>query len=135
MPNPLNFQTALRCEEIIRSTGAIPATIGMISGRIHIGMDSPKISRLADETNLNKVKLSRRDLAPAMAKKVDGGTTIAGTMILAHLAGIKVFSTGGLGGVHRGGENSEDIPHMKSAKKCRGLIPYDYTQLWISRQT
>ena len=121
MPNPLNFQTALRCEEIIRSTGAIPATIGMISGRIHIGMDSSQINRLADETNLNKVKLSRRDLAPAMAKKVDGGTTIAGTMILAHLAGIKVFSTGGLGGVHRGGENSEDNYKYEVGQKVPGL--------------
>lgn len=105
MPYPLNRDTALRCEGIIRSTGAIPATIGMLSGQIHIGLTGKQIDRLADESNPNKAKLSRRDIAPAIAKKTDGGTTIAGTMILAHLAGIKVFSTGGLGGVHRGGEN------------------------------
>ncbi|KAF8303309.1 hypothetical protein DL93DRAFT_2090328 [Clavulina sp. PMI_390] len=109
MPYPLNYETALKCEQIIRSTGAIPATIGMISGQIHVGLTTDQVERLADESNTNKVKLSRRDLAPAMALGVDGGTTIAGTMVLAHLAGIKVFSTGGLGGVHRGGENSMDI--------------------------
>lgn len=105
MPYPLNMETAIRCEEVIRSTGAIPATIGMLSGQIHIGLNTSQIDRLADESNTRKVKLSRRDLAPAMARKLDGGTTIAGTMVLADLAGIKVFSTGGLGGVHRGGEN------------------------------
>lgn len=105
MSYPLNRETALRCEEIVRSTGAVPATIGMLSGQIHVGLSATQIDRLADESNLTKVKLSRRDIAPAIAKKVDGGTTIAGTMVLAHLAGIKVFSTGGLGGVHRNGEN------------------------------
>ena len=105
MPYPLSRETALRCEEVVRSTGAIPATIGMLSGHIHVGLDAKQIDRLASEANVNKIKLSRRDIAPAIAKKLDGGTTIAGTMVLAHLAGIKVFSTGGLGGVHRGGEN------------------------------
>ncbi|KAF8335455.1 Indigoidine synthase A like protein-domain-containing protein [Cantharellus anzutake] len=90
MPHPINLDTALSCERIIRSTGAIPATIGLLSGAF-------------------TVKVSRRDLAPAVATRRDGGTTIAGTMVIAHLAGISVFSTGGLGGVHRGGELSLDI--------------------------
>lgn len=116
MPNPLNYEVALKCEEIVRSTGAIPATIGMIAGRIYVGLEKPHISRLADESNTNKVKLSRRDIAPAMAKKLDGGTTIAGTMVIAHLAGIKVFATGGLGGVHRGGENCKlSIPLTRTS--------------------
>lgn len=106
MPYPLNLETALKCEQNIRAAGAIPATIGMLSGQIHIGLDKPQLDRLADPLNTNKVKLSRRDLAPAMAQRIDGGTTIAGTMVLADLAGIKVFATGGLGGVHRNGETS-----------------------------
>ena len=109
MPHPINLDTALSCERIIRSTGAIPATIGLLSGRLHVGLKISQIERLADPSNAGRIKVSRRDLAPAIAAGKDGGTTISGTMIISHLAGIKVFSTGGLGGVHRGGELCSSI--------------------------
>lgn len=91
MPYPTNLNTALSIENIVRSTGAIPATIALLSGRVHIGLTRSQLERIADTgTNKSLVKLSRRDLAPAIAAKRDGGTTIAGTMVLAELAGIKV---------------------------------------------
>ncbi|KAF9270114.1 hypothetical protein L218DRAFT_976075 [Marasmius fiardii PR-910] len=109
-PHPVNYELASELENIVRSTGAIPATIGMIGGRVKIGLESSELARLAD-TNMNPsvVKLSRRDVGPALAKKADGGTTCSATLMFASLAGIKVFATGGLGGVHRGAENSMDI--------------------------
>ncbi|KDQ16278.1 hypothetical protein BOTBODRAFT_30983 [Botryobasidium botryosum FD-172 SS1] len=110
MPYRVNLDTSISVENIVRSTGAVPATIALLSGRIHVGLSRPQLERIADtENNKGLVKLSRRDLAPAIAAKRDGGTTIAGTMVLAELAGIKVFATGGLGGVHRGGETSMDV--------------------------
>jgi len=104
-----SFFCCFSCERIIRSTGAIPATICLLSGRLHVGLKASQIERLADPSNAGRIKVSRRDLAPAIAARRDGGTTIASTMIISHLAGIKVFSTGGLGGVHRGGELSLDV--------------------------
>ena len=90
MPYPTNLDTAVSVENIVRTTGAVPATIALLSGRVHIGLTKAQLERIADTTNNpNLVKLSRRDLAPAIAAKCDGGTTIAGTMILAELAGIK----------------------------------------------
>ncbi|KAL0576357.1 hypothetical protein V5O48_005616 [Marasmius crinis-equi] len=109
-PYPVNFELASDMEKIVRSTGAIPATIGMIGGRVKIGLESSELARLADvKNNPSVVKLSRRDIGPAAALKADGGTTCSTTLIFAALAGIKVFATGGLGGVHRGGENSMDV--------------------------
>ncbi|KAI9450991.1 pseudouridine-5'-phosphate glycosidase, partial [Lactarius psammicola] len=110
LPYPINLETAASIERHVRSAGAIPATIGIIEGRVKIGLDSAQIEHLADvRTNLGSVKLSRRDIAAAMALKKDGSTTCSATLIFAALAGIKVFATGGLGGVHRGGEDSMDI--------------------------
>ncbi|KAH9944309.1 indigoidine synthase A-like protein [Epithele typhae] len=110
MPYPSNRETAMSVEKNVRTSGAVPATIGIIEGRVKIGLGPQELERLADvSANPSVVKLSRRDLAAAIAAKKDGGTTCSTTLILAALAGIKVFSTGGLGGVHRGGETTMDI--------------------------
>ncbi|EJF66774.1 indigoidine synthase A-like protein [Dichomitus squalens] len=110
MPYPTNRETALSVESNVRKAGAIPATIGLIEGRVKIGLEPLELERLADVSkNPSVVKLSRRDLGTAIALKKDGGTTCSTTLIFAALAGIKVFSTGGLGGVHRGAESTMDI--------------------------
>ncbi|KAJ7125630.1 indigoidine synthase A-like protein [Mycena crocata] len=110
LPPPINLHTTRDLEVVVRSTGAVPATIGVVAGRIKIGLESSDLERLANvHRTPRSVKISRRDIAPAIALKADGGTTICTTLIFAALAGIKVFATGGLGGVHRGGENSMDI--------------------------
>ncbi|KAJ7932446.1 indigoidine synthase A-like protein [Mycena leptocephala] len=110
LPPPINLQVTKDLEAVVRSTGCIPATIGVVAGRVKIGLQNSDLERLADvHRNPRSVKISRRDIAPALALKADGGTTISATLIFAALAGIKVFATGGLGGVHRGGETSMDI--------------------------
>ncbi|KAG8809598.1 hypothetical protein FRC17_003368 [Serendipita sp. 399] len=109
MPYPENLRTALSIERCVRESGAIPATIGVLKGRIHVGLSQMQLEQLADIRNTPSSKVSRRDISAVCATKGNGGTTIAGTMVIAHMTGIKVFSTGGLGGVHRGGENSLDI--------------------------
>ncbi|KAF5384895.1 hypothetical protein D9615_001481 [Tricholomella constricta] len=116
-PYPDNLKLAMSLETIIRSTGSIPATIGVIGGRIKIGLEKQDIERLASK-DTNPAKISRRDIGPAIALKADGGTTCSATLIFAALAGIKVFATGGnarLGGVHRGGENCKTIAMDVSA--------------------
>ncbi len=107
MPYPQNVETALKVEEIIRENGALPATIGIIKGRIKIGLTADEIEYMAKSEDVAKV--SRRDFPFVIAKKLDGATTVAATMIAAELAGIKVFVTGGIGGVHRGAEKTFDI--------------------------
>ncbi len=107
MPYPKNVETALAVEEVIRENGAVPATIGILSGRIKIGLTKEEIEYMAHAENV--LKVSRRDLPLAISKKMDGATTVAGTMIAAHMAGIKLFVTGGIGGVHRGAGESFDI--------------------------
>ncbi len=107
MPFPQNIETALFVEEIIRSKGAVPATIGIIGGRIKVGLSGQEIDYLASAEHVAKV--SRRDLPLVAAKGLDGATTVAGTMIAAHQAGIKLFVTGGIGGVHRGASETFDI--------------------------
>ncbi|NLI75184.1 MAG: pseudouridine-5'-phosphate glycosidase [Candidatus Riflebacteria bacterium] len=107
MPYPKNLETALTLEETISREGAVPATIAVIEGRLRIGLDEKELEELARGTGLQKI--SRRDLAPAVAQGRSGGTTVSGTMILAEMAGIKFFATGGIGGVHRGGEKSMDV--------------------------
>ncbi|KIM21541.1 hypothetical protein M408DRAFT_29500 [Serendipita vermifera MAFF 305830] len=109
MPYPSNLTTALSVEACVRESGAIPATIGILDGRIHVGLSRAQLERMADTKNTLSSKVSRRDIAAICAFKGNGGTTIAGTTVIAKLAGIKVFATGGLGGVHRGGENTMDI--------------------------
>jgi len=107
MPYPANLECARNCEAIIRANGAIPATIAILNGRIKIGLNEEQLEHLA--TAQNVVKCSRRDLAVVISQKKDGAATVAATMIMAELAGIRFFATGGVGGVHRGGENSMDI--------------------------
>ena len=107
MPYPQNVETAERVEAEIRAHGAVPATIAIMAGRIHIGLEPAQLQTLAQAKEV--AKLSRADLAFALASGQTGATTVAATMICAHLAGIQVFATGGIGGVHRGAENSFDI--------------------------
>jgi pseudouridine-5'-phosphate glycosidase len=112
LPRPQNLETALRLEEIVRSKGAQPATIAIIKGVIHVGLDRDKIGYIANSENVHKI--SRRDLPIAVAKNWDGATTVATTAWIAERAGIKVFSTGGIGGVHRGElpDVSADLPEL-----------------------
>ena len=107
MPYPQNIDTALEIEEIIKDNGAVPATIGIIEGKIKVGLTKEEVEFLGESDEV--VKVSRRDLPVVLAEKRHGATTVAGTMIAADLAGIKIFVTGGVGGVHRGAENSLDI--------------------------
>ncbi|KAI7811979.1 uncharacterized protein zgc:136858 [Triplophysa rosa] len=107
MPYPHNLSTAREVETIVRAEGATPATIGILEGRIHVGLSSDELDFLAQSKTA--LKVSRRDLPYVISKGLSGGTTVSGTMIAAHLAGIRVFVTGGIGGVHRDGENSLDV--------------------------
>ena len=107
MPYPKNVETALAVEDVIRGNGAVPATIGILNGRIKIGMTKEEIEYMAHAENVMKV--SRRDLPLVISRKMDGATTVAGTMIAAHMAGIRLFVTGGIGGVHRGAGESFDV--------------------------
>ena len=108
MPYPQNVETALAVEGIIRENGAIPATIAIIGGRLKAGCTKEEIEYLG-RTGTAVTKASRRDLAMLCARGQDGATTVTTTMIIAHMAGIKVFATGGIGGVHRGAETTMDI--------------------------
>lgn len=108
MPYPKNVETALQVEEIVRKNGAVPATIAIIKGKICVGIDKDQIEYLGKK-GLAVIKASRRDLPVLLARKEDGATTVATTMIGAALAGVKVFATGGIGGVHRGAETTMDI--------------------------
>ena len=107
MPFPQNVETAMLVETTIRQAGAVPATIAVMGGAIHIGLDAAQLAALGQASDV--MKLSRADLAVCLATGRTGATTVAATMICAHLAGIKVFATGGIGGVHRGAEASFDI--------------------------
>ncbi len=107
MPWPQNYDMANRVEDMVRAHGATPATIAVIEGRIKIGLDQDALKTLAQTQGARK--LSRADLAVCLVDEATGATTVAATMILAHLAGIHVLATGGIGGVHRGAEHSFDI--------------------------
>ena len=108
MPYPQNVETALKVEQIIRENGAVPATIAIIGGRLKAGLTAEEIEYFGKK-GLAIHKASRRDLAVLCARGEDGATTVATTMIIAHMAGIKIFATGGIGGVHRGAEVTMDI--------------------------
>jgi pseudouridine-5'-phosphate glycosidase len=107
MPYPQNLETARAVEDAVRAAGATPATIAVMGGRLHVGLSAAALSDLAQARDVQK--LSRADLALCLATGATGATTVAATMIAAHLAGIAVFATGGIGGVHRGAEESFDI--------------------------
>ena len=108
MPYPKNVETALTVEKIVREGGATPATIAIVQGRLKVGLTHEEIDMLG-KAGQDVIKTSRRDIPFIVANKLDGATTVASTMIIAHLAGIKIFATGGIGGVHRGAESSFDI--------------------------
>jgi len=112
LPQPTNFETALAMEQRVRDEGSIPATICMFSGRFHVGLSEKELRELG--AIKDPVKISRKDIAYAIAKGKDGGTTVSGTMEVANAAGIKVFATGGIGGVHRGhyADTSADLPTL-----------------------
>ena len=125
MPYPQNVKTALEVEKIIRDNGAIPATIAILNGKIKVGLTEEEIETLGKAKDVYKV--SRRDLPFILAKGLNGATTVASTMIISSLAGIKVFVTGGIGGVHRGAEKTFDISadlqelaHTNVAVVCAG---------------
>lgn len=108
MPYPKNVQTALMVEQTVRDNGAVPATIAIIKGVCTVGCSKDEIEHLG-KSGLSVTKTSRRDIPIVVAKGLDGATTVASTMILAAMAGIKVFATGGIGGVHRGAQETMDI--------------------------
>lgn len=108
MPYPQNVQTALEVERIIRANGAVPATIAVIGGRLRAGLSAEEIDYLG-KRGREVTKVSRRDLAVVCSRGMDGATTVTTTMIIANMAGIEVFATGGVGGVHRGAETTMDI--------------------------
>ena len=108
MPYPQNVETALNVEKIIRENGAVPATIAIIGGRLKAGLTAEEIEYFGKKGQAIH-KASRRDLAVLCARGEDGATTVTTTMIIAHMAGIKIFATGGIGGVHRGAETTMDI--------------------------
>lgn len=125
MPYPRNVETALNVEKIIRENGAIPATIAIINGRLKVGLSGDEIEYLGKAKDV--VKTSRRDIPFIIANKIDGATTVASTMIIAALAGIKIFVTGGIGGVHRGAQETfdisadlEELAHTNVAVVCAG---------------
>ena len=106
-PYPANVECALECERVCREAGAVPATIAVLGGRPCVGLTREQIEHLATAKGVAKV--SRRDLGVVVARGADGATTVAGTMVLAAMAGIRVFATGGIGGVHRGAQQSFDV--------------------------
>src|SRR5688500_16824226 len=112
LPRPQNLETARRLEQAVREGGAVPATVAVLGGRLRVGLDAAQLARLAEADGVRKV--SRRDLPLAVARGEDGATTVAGTLWIASRAGVKVFATGGIGGVHRGTlpDVSADLPEL-----------------------
>lgn len=125
MPYPRNVETALNVERIVKDNGAIPATIAILEGKLKVGLNEDEIEYLGKTDNV--IKTSRRDIPFIVSKKLNGATTVASTMIISELAGIKVFATGGIGGVHRGAQETFDISadlqelaHTNVAVVCAG---------------
>jgi pseudouridine-5'-phosphate glycosidase len=137
LPRPHNLETALELEQIVRSAGAIPATIAILKGRIHVGLSMEQLRHIAESDDVHKI--SRRDLALAVARKWDGATTVASTTWIANQAGIEVFATGGIGGVHRGAlpDVSADLPELARvpmAVVCSGakiVLDLPATREWL----
>ena len=112
LPRPINLETARRLEQIVRESGAVPATIAIIAGKLCVGVGDDQLRTLAEESGVRKI--STRDIPVAVAQHWTGATTVAATIWIAHRAGIKVFATGGIGGVHRGSlpDVSADLPEL-----------------------
>jgi len=137
LPYPENIETAYKLERIIRDNGAVPATIGVFGGEICVGLNEEQFEKLATGKEIRKI--SRRDLPVAIAKKLDGATTVAATAFIAHRSGIKIFATGGIGGVHRGeGKDvSADLPELANTPitvVCSGakiVLDLPATREWL----
>jgi pseudouridine-5'-phosphate glycosidase len=115
LPAPHNLEIAMRCEAIVRAEGAVPATVAMLEGRLRVGLSAEEIERLA--VNRAAVKISRRDIAAVHMRGESGGTTVAATLVAAEAAGLRVFATGGIGGVHRDPHDvSADLPELARAR-------------------
>ncbi|KAJ2253375.1 hypothetical protein GGI13_002729 [Coemansia sp. RSA 455] len=108
MPYPQNVETARQVEQIVKENGATPATIALVDGKIHVGLGDAELEQLG-KSGKSAIKTSRRDMAAVLSQRLLGATTVSGTMVAAHMAGIQVFATGGIGGVHRGAELTMDI--------------------------
>ena len=136
MPYPQNVETALKVEEVIRENGAVPATIAIIGGRLKAGLTKEEIEYFGKK-GPEITKASRRDLAAICARGEDGACTVTTTMMIAHMAGIKIFATGGIGGVHRGAETTMDIsadleelgntPVMVVCAGCKSILDIGLT--------
>lgn len=137
LPRPQNLETALRLEQIVRACGATPATVAILKGKLHVGLSEDQIRHIAESKHVHKI--SRRDLPVAVAKEWDGATTVATTSWIAHLAGLQVFATGGIGGVHRGSvpDVSADLPglaHTSMIVVCSGakiILDLPATREWL----
>jgi pseudouridine-5'-phosphate glycosidase len=115
LPAPHNLEIAMRCEAIVRAEGAVPATVAMLEGGLRVGLSAEEIERLA--ANRAAVKISRRDIATVHTRGESGGTTVAATLVAAEAAGVRVFATGGIGGVHRDPHDvSADLPELARAR-------------------
>ncbi|MEK7725011.1 MAG: pseudouridine-5'-phosphate glycosidase [Acidobacteriota bacterium] len=137
LPYPNNIEVAHKLENIVRENGAVPATIAVFDGEFCVGLDESQLNRLATEKDIRKI--SRRDLPIAVAKKLNCATTVATTMFIAYRAGIKVFATGGIGGVHRGNlpDISADLPELATTPMtvvCAGakiVLDLPSTREWL----
>jgi pseudouridine-5'-phosphate glycosidase len=137
LPRPQNLQTAQRLQDVVREGGAVPATIAIIGGKLTVGLNDEEIRLLAEKTDIRKI--STRDIPIAVAQGWDGATTVASTSWIAHRAGIKVFATGGIGGVHRGAlpDVSADLPELARtpiAVVCSGakiVLDLPATREWL----
>ena len=137
LPQPQNLQTAQRLEEIVRNSGAVPATIAIIGGKLTVGLSDDQLHLLAERTDIRKI--STRDIPIAVSQGWDGATTVAATIWIAHRAGLKVFATGGIGGVHRGSlpDVSADLPELARtpiAVVCSGakiVLDLPATREWL----
>ncbi|HEV8590548.1 MAG TPA: pseudouridine-5'-phosphate glycosidase [Pyrinomonadaceae bacterium] len=137
LPYPKNVETAVKMEEAVRKHGAVPATIAIFDGEICVGITHDQIERLATEKDVRKI--SRRDMSVAIAKQLTGATTVATTSFIAHAVGIKVFATGGIGGVHRGhaSDVSADLPELARTPMivvCSGaksVLDLEATREWL----
>lgn len=137
LPYPQNIETAYKLERIVRDNGAVPATIGVFDGEICIGLNEDQIAKLVTEKNIRKI--SHRDIPVAVAQKLDCATTVSSTAFIAHRAGIKVFATGGIGGVHRGDgtDVSADLPELANTPiilVCSGakiILDLPATREWL----
>lgn len=137
LPRPQNVETAKRLEAIVRAGGAVPATVAMLSGTLHVGLEDSQLELLAVDDDIKK--LSVRDLAIGVPQKWNGATTVASTMWIAHRAGIRVFATGGIGGVHRGSlpDISADLPQLAGTPMivvCSGakiVLDLPATREWL----